>query len=429
MNGDITADAVPLTFGDHYVLRLAAGVADESQMHFGFGVRLPGAPPGPGELCELIAKKVAVQAPALGYRLVGEGRRARWEPDPAFDPAYHVEYHRLPRGSDVHQAVMNAMAVRPLSRERPLWSLLVLYGHADDEHVLCYRAHHAFQDGMGAISAIRALTGDQTLPFPGTGTGTGTGTARAARPGTGTGAGQRRALADLLRLSGAPPRWFSSCATSTPGRRLHVAGLDVEPFHDIARATGASVAQIAIALVTGALRSWNPQARPDGGRDMVVALPVALLGLGRHTALGNHTGLLPVTLPCAEPSAIARLQQVVAQTTLQRISDARHSARALYRVPAALAVPLLRLLSPLARTGRGRQLNVSAVRMPRILPGAGEIFAVPPLAPGVAGMVVIVHAGAVVSFSGVFDARVSRPGELLGLLRPALTELHAAATR
>ncbi|WP_345565955.1 wax ester/triacylglycerol synthase domain-containing protein [Nonomuraea rosea] len=414
-------------------------------MHVGLALRMPGSPPPPAELRELVAKKVATQAPVLACRLVGKGRRARWEPDPAFDPAYHVEYHRVPRGSDVRQAAVEAMRVRGLPRERPLWSLMVLHGHADDEHLLCYRAHHAFQDGIGVISAFRALLGDHELPSPETTPAWSGSTNR----GTGGGAGVGGALADLLRLAGPPPRWFSP-ATGGPGRHLHVVGLDIEPFHDIARATGASVAQIGVSLIAGALRSWGsgrsgqPQPGPAaarsvagggpgggvaGGRDVVVALPVALLGLGRHTGLGNHAGLIPVTLPCGEPGAIARLQRVAAQTTLRRLGDARRKARALYRVPARLTVPLLRMLSPLASLGEARQLNVSAIHLARFGHGAREMFVLPPLAPGVAGMIVVLHAGEAVSFSGIFDARVSRPDELMGLLRPALTELHAAATR
>ncbi|MGP4099702.1 wax ester/triacylglycerol synthase domain-containing protein [Nonomuraea sp. KM90] len=160
MNGEFAAGAIPLTFGDHYVIRLGAGAVHDSRMHYGIAVRRPGPPPDPAQLCADVAEKVRVRAPALAYRLAGRGRRARWEPDPAFDPAHHVEFHRLPPGIGVHQAVMDALRVRPLTPNRPLWSLMVLDG--DDEgagHVLCYRAHHVFQDGMGIAGAARVLLG------------------------------------------------------------------------------------------------------------------------------------------------------------------------------------------------------------------------------------------------------------------------------
>ncbi|MFI7703193.1 wax ester/triacylglycerol synthase domain-containing protein [Nonomuraea sp. NPDC049480] len=417
MDGEFTAGAVPLTFGDHYVSRLSAGVADDSHMHLGVAVRLPGSPPVPDDLHRLIAETVRTRAPALAYRLTGQGRRARWEPDPAFDPAYHIEYHRLPRGEDVHQAVMEAMRIRPLSRERPLWSLMLLHGHADEAHILCYRAHHVFQDGMGAVGALRALLGAETLPVPSAGIGS------VAPSG-----GARRALADLRRLAGAPPRWFATCASGTSDRRLHVVSLDSASFRDISRVTGASVAQIGITLVAGALRSWNP--RPWARRgDFVIALPVGLRGHRQHAGLGNHTGLLPVALPCGEPSAMIRLRRILDQTTIRRIGLARQAAREMYGVSPALAVPALRFLSPLFRKGSARGFNVTTVPWPMTASSATEVFAIPPLAPGVAGMIAFVPAGPTVSFSGVFDARVSRSEQLLDLLRQELTELHALATR
>ncbi|MFC4013829.1 wax ester/triacylglycerol synthase domain-containing protein [Nonomuraea purpurea] len=530
-------------------------------MHFGIGLRFPGSPPSPEELRALVAEAVRSRLTALTYRLTGTGRRACWEPDPAFDPAHHIDFHRLPPGADVRQAAMEAMRQHPLSRERPLWSLLVLHGYAGDEHVLYYRAHHAFQDGIGAVATIRALT--DTTPPPTKPTDRPphapadaheTSTTRpnvqthqppanppmpeaqeppADRPATGNtpadrptarrwwasdgrrGAGVRRALGGLLRLAGTPPRWFASCAATVPERTLHVARLDIEPFHAIAHATGASLAQIGITIVTGALRSWHPEtwdpetwdpapeapavgplnadppkagtstpltppkarkpqptlpslttpaaARPGARpsrvehvgkvraeargagkvkagkprgwmvwrrrREMVVALPVGLRGDRRHPVVGNHTGLLPITLPCDEPAPMARLRRVIDQTNVAQIIRTRQAANDLYRIPAGITVGLLRLLSPLLRKNSAERLNLSAIRLTRLLPDAEEIFAVPPLAPGVAGMVVILHTDTAVSFSGVFAAGVCGTERLPGLLGRALMELHAAATR
>ncbi|MEU7895581.1 wax ester/triacylglycerol synthase domain-containing protein [Nonomuraea sp. NPDC049152] len=410
---------MPLTFGDHYQLCLGAGMADDSRLHVGGGARMAGPPPAPEELHELIAVKVT-RAPVLTYRLTGAGRRARWAPDPAFDPVHHVEYHRVPRGLSPHQAAVEAMASRPLSRERPLWSLMVLHGYADDEHLLCYRAHHAFQDGVAGLSAIRALTGDETLPPPAPDPG--------AASGLPKGAAARGLLADLVQLTGTPPRWHVSCATSTPGRRLHVVDLDIAPFHDIARDTGASIAQIGIALVAGALRAWSPRAWPPSHRrprKMVVALPVSLRGRRHHSALGNHVAFLPVALPCAEPSPVGRLRRVVEQTTVDRIIRLRRAAREMYRIPAGPARTVLQLALPFFLRGPGRRLDVSVVRRTQEFPSGRDMFTLPPLAPGSAGMIAILHGDSAVSFSGVFDTSVSHSERLVALLRQALAELEA----
>ncbi|MCK2221973.1 hypothetical protein MF672_050415 [Actinomadura sp. ATCC 31491] len=202
-----------------------------------------------------------------------------------------------------------------------------------------------------------------------------------------------------------------------------MAALGVEPFHAIARATGASVPQIGLALLAAALRAWNPDLR----RHLRVALPISLQGRRRRSALGNHTSLLPVTLPCGEPGAAARLRHLTAEVGLGRMTRALVGGRDLAALPAGLAVPGLRLVSPLLRKARPRHLGVTAMRVTE-WPG-DDAFVVPVLAPGNAAMVVILHARAAVSFSAVFDAGVAGFAELFDHLGPALAELHAATTR
>ncbi|GAA1678235.1 hypothetical protein GCM10009733_088900 [Nonomuraea maheshkhaliensis] len=487
MKGESAAGAVPLTFGDHYTIRLGAGAAHDSRMHCGLAVRRPGPPPDPESLRELVAERVRVAAPALTYRSAGRGRRACWETDPGFDAAHHVEFHRLPRVT--YQAVVDAMRLRPLSWERPLWSLMVLYGEPGEGHVVCYRAHHAFQDGMGVVAAARTLLGTGTLPPPTEAGDDGGGPVYRGAPGL-----VRRALGDLRRLAAASPPWFATRPdpgeSADDGLRLEVANLDRAAFDDVSRATGASIAQIGLALVTGAIRAWNQPAwdagpAPDGAgkrtagprgessaertagppaeqttgmpagstagpaaelpagpragspgdwpagsrRGLPVGLPVGLVGHREHTGLGNHTGLLPITLPCDEPSPATRLERIAEQTTIRRIGDARRSARSLYGLPAAVAVPMLRLLSPLLGQSSPRRLGATALPVPRELAGQGEVFAVPGLPPALAGMVVILPAGANVAISAVFDPRVARTDEFPGLLRRELTESLAPATR
>ncbi|MEU8399841.1 wax ester/triacylglycerol synthase domain-containing protein [Nonomuraea sp. NPDC048892] len=492
MKGESAAGAVPLTFGDYYAIRLGAGAVHDSRMHCGLAVRRPGPPPDPESLRELVAERVRVAAPALTYRVAGRGRHACWEPDPGFDAAHHVEFHRLPRVT--YQAVVDAMRLRPLSWERPLWSLMVLYGEPGEGHVVCYRAHHAFQDGMGVVAAARALLSTGTLPPPTEAGDDGGGPVYRGSPGP-----VRSALGDLCRLAAASPPWFAMHLdhgeSAGGGLRLEVANLDRAAFDDVSRATGASIAQIGLALVTGAIRAWNQPAwnqpawdagpTPDGAgkpaagprgessaeqtagppvgqtagmpagptagpaaelavrlragspgdwpaglrRGLPVGLPVGLLGHRAHTGLGNHTGLLPITLPCDEPSPATRLERIAEQTTIRRIAHARRSARGLYGLPAAVAVPMLRLLSPLLGQSSPRRLGATALPVPRELAGQGEVFAVPGLPPALAGMVVIMPAGANVAISAVFDPRVARTDEFPGLLRRELTESLAPATR
>ncbi|MFP3966511.1 wax ester/triacylglycerol synthase family O-acyltransferase [Actinomadura fulvescens] len=410
-------DGVPLTFGDHYTLCLSDAAVDDARMHIVVGARMPGPPPTPRALRGLVADRVA-HAPVLAYRLAGAGRRLRWVPDPAFEPADHVEYHRLSPGQSPHQAVVAAMRDRPLSRGRPLWSLLVLHGYTSDEHLLCYRAHHAFQDGLGVLSAVRALTGDESLPHPVPDSGS-----PVRVPGA-----TRRALGDLARLMPGPPRWYTSGDPGTLLPRLHVGSLAITPFREIARESGAGLAQIALAVVAGALGEWTAVTAPERAprRGMTVPMPVSLRGRRGNTGLGNQVGLMPVVLPCAEPSPRDRLRRVVEQTSLDRVLLCRRGSREIYRAPPGLVRPILRCVLPFANARSATRLDVSVLRWKGEFPGGRDRFSVPPLAPGSAGMIMIMSGDTDVSVSAVFEPGVRHTDRLLPLLRQALGELHAA---
>ncbi|AQZ64523.1 unnamed protein product [[Actinomadura] parvosata subsp. kistnae] len=402
---------------------------------------MPGAPPPPETLCGLVADRVRQAAPTLRHRLTGAGRRARWSPDPSFDPARHIEYHRLDPGGSVHQIAADLVTARPLPRDRPLWTLMVLHGHAPDEHVLLYRVHHAFQDALGLLSTARALFGGQAPPRPAPGRAPGC----ACVPGSTSAAGClgvaaprselsatsaiREALPGLRRLvTAAPPPWHPGQAPGGGGPRLFVVPLDARVLRDVAGRTGTTVAQVSLALVAGALRAWRPELgspATGGGPDLTVSLPVSLLGRRDHPAIGNHVGLLPVTLPCSEPSPRERLRRVAAQMTPSKIAQQRRTARGLYALPAALTRPMLRAVLPMALRGPADRLDVGAIHATRVFPGARAVFVCPPLAPRAAAMLTVLHDRDTASVSGIFDTHVARPEQVLHLVRQALDELHA----
>lgn len=414
-----TSGAVPLSLGDHYLRCLAACAKNDSRMHMAVGAHMPGPPPPPEDVRRLITDRLR-QAPVLRYRLTGRGRHACWAPDPAFDPAQHVEYHRLEPGQSVYQAITDVMADRPLPRDRPLWRLWVLHGHTAGEHVLLYTVHHAFQDVLATLSVLRALTGDETLPHPVA--------APAPRSTVSTASALRRTLADLVRLAAPAPRWHPTQAASGPNPRLVVAPLDIEALRDIARHTDATIPQITLAVLAGALRAWHPepwQTSPRKPREVTVNLAISWRGRRNHAALGNHVGVFPVTLPCTEPSPYERLRRIVEQTTLTKIVSQRRTARALYDIPAAAALPVLRTLLPMGTRGSANRLDAGAIQATQMFPGARELFVCPPLAPGVAAMFVMLHTDDTASISGIFDTHVARPEQVLHLVRQALTELRA----
>ncbi|MEV4222195.1 wax ester/triacylglycerol synthase domain-containing protein [Nonomuraea sp. NPDC049725] len=419
--------AVPLTVNDRFLLRLAheADPARDADLHLGVAVRLPGPPPSGHRLHRLIGD-AAVRARALTYRLTGTGRRVRWEPDPAFDPAHHVRHHHAAPGQDPCQAVGQALREHPLPRSRPLWSLVVVEGHAADEHLLCYRAHHVFQDGLSVARTISALALGRTLPPPAAAPGGGRG-----RPG---GAAIRQAIGDIARFASATEPWHPPATDAPATRHLGSVSLDAGAFRDIARSTGTSFAQIAAALLAGVVKEWTeagpapagplpPEPRRPLGQP-VLSFPIGRRDRRHDDGLGNHAVLMPIRLPSAEPTPRTRLRAVAEQTGLAELARHRRGPHA-SAMSATFSHVLARLAASAARRPLRDSLGLTLLHGATALPPAHEIFAVPSLLPGAGGQVAVLPGRRTVSFSYAFDARLPGLGHLPALVRQALADLHA----
>ncbi|MFG6191932.1 wax ester/triacylglycerol synthase domain-containing protein [Nonomuraea sp. JJY05] len=403
------AGAVPLTGPDRLFLG-ELGSARDYRLHIALAARRPGPAPDSGELRRLVAESAA-RAPVLTYRLA----RGGWEPDPAFDPACHVVEYRVAPGRDVGAAVVDAVRDNRLLPEHPLWSLMVVHGYASDEHLLCYRVHHAFQDGVAAARvATRAVLLEKTVPAPDRNV--------AVRAPV---MARMRLLATAARLA-AP----SARLRPPPGRtggaeaaaRTLFLRLDLAAFRQIAAATGASVPQVGLAVLAGALRAWNPAHwRKAGRRGTTVSFPLNLNGRLRDGGLGNGATTMPVVLPCAEAAPPERLRRVMEQTSFERMAAYRRDR---YPVDAPTVVfRLLRWLVPKAFPGR---MTVSVIGVSLPLDGC---FAVPPTYDTRGGAVSMVYSDTTVVVSCVLSGSLPHGDRLPRLMEESLEELRREVTR
>ncbi|MFF4615310.1 wax ester/triacylglycerol synthase domain-containing protein [Nonomuraea jabiensis] len=399
------AGTVPLTGSDRLFLG-EVGSARDHRLHIALAARMPGPAPASGELRRLVAESAA-RAPVLTYRLA----RGGWEPDPAFDPACHVVEYRVPPGRDVGAAVVDAVRDNRLLPEHPLWSLMVVHGYAADEHILCYRAHHAFQDGVGAARiATRAVLLGRTVPAPGP-------NAAMRAPAM----ARMRLLATAARLA-APSARLRPPPGRTGRARTFFLSLDLAAFREIAAATGASVPQVGLAVLAGALRAWNPAHwRKAGRRGTTVSFPLNLNGRLRDGGLGNGATIVPVVLPCAEPAARERLRGVMAQTSFERLAAYRRD-RCPFNAP-AVAFRLLRWLVPKAFPGR---MTVSVIGVSLPLDGC---FAVPPTYDTGGAAVSMLYSDTTVVVSCVLSAALAHGDRLPRLMEEALEELRREVAR
>ncbi|MFF2625122.1 wax ester/triacylglycerol synthase domain-containing protein [Kitasatospora griseola] len=417
-----TAGVLWASPADRIMLAEARAGAHDSRVHVGVFSRMPGPAPAPDEVRALLADAVD-RAPTLTYRITGRGRRAHWEVDPGFDLDRHVVEYRVRPGRSLQQAVMDALRAHPLPREHPLWSVIVLHGHRQDEYALCYRAHHAFQDGMAVARTCEAVFGGAALhrpepqPAP-------------ERPPTRL---LLTALRDFGRIAWRPARWLPRATrTGTPTPALHTAVLDADAVRAIAAGTGATPAQIGLAVLAGALRAWQPQhwtGRPARRqrRGLPTLLSMSLRPITDRSALGTRAGLLPVALPCAEPSPLRRLDQVRAHGASARISLHHRAQSYIWR---RLPYPLIKAFwTTSARTSPGYLVTTSYMLPPGLRGSAvdtGAVFTVPQLMRGSVGTVQFIVQGAVVTASLLFDPAVPDVDRLPNLLAAALADLHAA---
>lgn len=294
-----------------------------------------------------------------------------WVEDPDFDIDRHITHHRLKGdgGREAMRKYLQARMSEPLPRDRPLWQAYVLTGRNFGAVML--RFHHAIADGTALVRVLLDLTTDTPSgdaepedalaaltasdprnhpvePSPSMGPAP---TDR-AHPGLRDRAGRR-----LFQLATFPVA-AGVAATNSAVNLVHlldpdhrgtftgkltdqVAGTadavdklllgthedvllfgqpgldkraDWAPSYDlsdvkrVAKARGATVNDVMIAALAGALRRYV-MARGEVPRDVVTMIPVNLRAMDEPLPihLGNKFALVAIELPLTEPTPMARL--------------------------------------------------------------------------------------------------------------------------
>lgn len=288
-----------------------------------------------------------------------------WEDDPDFDVERHVVRATLDGGGDaaVQQYVADH-AGEPLDRAHPLWQLHLIDGY-DDGAVVFARLHHALADGIALARVLLSLTDDTPDPEPpespedpdagyhdppmgilegafrvATAAGSAAGAVVSAVAGLGgrllhaaprlldphvvgdafTQAERTGAIANKLLLGPHPHTPFSV----PPGVRKQVAWcppFPLEDVTDVGHATGATVNDVLVAAVSGALAAYTIErgGRPD---DVATMVPVNVRPLDRPLprTLGNAFALVLLNLPLSVEDPLARIAE-----TKRRMDVIKHS--------------------------------------------------------------------------------------------------------
>ena len=273
------------------------------------------------------------------------------------DPDYHVRLDALPSpGGDADLGrLVERLHSHPLDMTRPLWEAHVIEGLSEGRFAFYFKAHHGAVDGMGAMSLITNwLTTDPSGPA-------GSGVAeiderratlldRLRVPAnrvtdgvlaTGELAGR---LLDMTRGSNSSVR----AALRTPRtpfnqkltkhRRIAVQVLELPLLKAVATATGATVNDVVLATLSGAVRRYLAELDALPEESLTVSVPV---GFDRDEGtLNAATGFVcPLGTDLADP--LDRLKVISAGTSRGKSDLSNMSANALQHYTLLGLVPLM----------------------------------------------------------------------------------------
>jgi len=336
-----------------------------------------GNPLSVSRLRERVAERMGA-FPRLSERVVeprlGLGRPA-WVDAEDVDLDWHIAEpdHADPLSDEELRAAVGELLSERLDHTRPLWRFDVL-PLTGNRVAIVARIHHAMADGVSAIKFVAGLLWDLDVETPNPHASTpaptpGPAKARPSPARPASGAAEERIL---VRLPSALWRELRPGRDTTldqhigPAREVAWTSFPLERLKRIGHSApeGATVNDVVLAVVAGALRRWLPDA---GGiaEDLRVQCPVCLHAREEEKGeLGNRDSFMNVDLPIAEPDPQERLRFINAETSERKLD---HDADALYAFFHALGRfrPLYKGVTRLTSGPREFALSVSNVPGPR----------------------------------------------------------------
>ncbi len=339
--------------------------------------------------------------PRFRQRPVQRAGAAYWESAPHLSLDDHIRRVRLPgrAGTKELQALVSRLASRPLDSGRPLWDfhLVENFGRGS---ALVARIHHCYADGIALVRVMMSMTdtapnGPPAMPFEAVPRRARDGDpddpfARLQEPISGAmklarsvgstliekgteiwldpakavalaeqGGALTAEVAKLALMPQDSPTRFKG----KPGAAKRVAWAEPLPLDEIktvATALGASINDVLLSCVAGALREYLAR-KGDATDDVMIRalVPVNLRPLEKAYRLGNQFGLVFLDLPIGIGNPVERLYAVRANMTA--LKGSYQPVIALGLLAAMGAGPKVlqeQLLQALSRNGTAVMTNV-----------------------------------------------------------------------
>ena len=343
-----------------------------------------------------------VQTPAAAF----------WEATDDFDLDHHVVHVALPgaAGKRELQALVSRLAATPLNPAWPLWQFHVVENYGGGSAVIV-RIHHCYADGIALVQVLLSMTdvapgGPPALAAPSS-------KAKSASDRDDMLGDLVQPLADALGLAkklgaslldngselwqhpgkaialaeqvGALTGEITKLALmgqdsptrfkGTPGVAKRVAWAERLPLDEVktlGRALGASVNDVLLSCVAGALREYLAgKGDATDGVMMRALVPVNLRSAEKAYKLGNQFGLVFLELPIGVANPVERLYAV--RANMRALKGSYQPVLALGLLAAMGAGPKIlqdQLLIALARNASAVMTNVPGPQQPLYFAGA-----------------------------------------------------------
>ena len=402
-------------------------------------------------------------------KAVDNSTGANWQLDVDFDIHSHVRRIALPGKADRNELeiLVAELASTPLNKERPLWEFHLVENYQGGAVLIC-RIHHCIADGIALVQVFLSLTDDTPEGSPFTSkpevwkkriVSESPIFRRMLEPAKdgldfALDLGQKmveegrkmlndpsrasqyaieaaeivKELTHSLTLPNDPKTRFKGRL----GVRKQAAWAEPIPLAEVkalSRALSCTVNDVLISAVTGAIRAYMLEAgdADDELQDIRATVPVNLRPLEHARELGNHFGLVFLTLPLTLANPLERLYAVIER--MNELKSSRQAAvtfgflSALGMGPSLVQRPVLDLLSDKASAVL---TNVPGPQHPLYLAGAKMdemMFWVPQNGNVGLGISILSYNGKV-SFGVMSDQRlVPDPQAIIARFQPEFEKL------
>jgi len=241
-----------------------------------------------------------------------------WAVDAEVDLEHHVRHSALPRPGRVREllALVSRLHGTLLDRQRPLWEMHLIEGLEGDRFALYTKIHHSLLDGVAAIGLLRSVlsTDPAAEVDPPWVPRRDERTTSGAAPNLGNLADlPLEALRVLGELAGLAPRVLQALADQarqgtpaapstilnvaiTGSRRYAAQSWPLERAKRVARASGATVNDVVLAMCSAALRAYLSDLGALPEAPLVAMAPVSLRPKGAAEPSGNAVGAILANL-------------------------------------------------------------------------------------------------------------------------------------